>query len=84
LPEYNRFDYHPRYFDPQKEALEKRKSIIDKEIELEKQGKSEFLKSVFKRDGFFYRRAKTEKQSNIRLVIIMGILFLVAYFLLYY
>jgi len=84
LPEYNRFEYHPRHFDPQREALEKRKKIIDKEKELEKKGKTEFLKSGLKSDGFFYRRAKAEKQSNIRLVIIIGILFLVAYFLLYY
>lgn len=84
LPEYNKFEYHPRYYNPQKEEMDKRKARIDKEIELENHGHKDYLKSGFKSDGYFHRRAKVEKQSNIRLVIIMGILMLLAYFILYY
>ncbi|MCK5535443.1 MAG: hypothetical protein KAI79_01385 [Bacteroidales bacterium] len=84
LPEYSKFEYHPRHFSPQKEALEKRKSLIRSEVELEKNGKTIDFSTGFKRDGFFYRQAKVEKRSNVRLIVIMAVLVLFAYFLLYF
>ncbi len=84
LPQYNKFDYRPRYFDPKKEELEKRKKRIQKEVEFEEQGRTEIkFKQGINRDGYFYQRSKVERRSNVRVIVILAVLVAIAYYLLY-
>jgi len=85
LPSYNKFTYYPRYFDPDKEALDKRKRQIEKEVELEEQGRVPIrFKKGISRDGYFYRRQKSERRSTIRFFVILAGLLAIAYYLLYW
>lgn len=85
-PSYHRFEYKPRYYDPQKEEREERDKRIRQELQLkqEKEIVNEDYRSRMK--GSFrqaMRRAKPSSETNaamIRLAVLMFItLFLIAY-----
>lgn len=88
LPKNQSFGFKPRYWDPEKEALEKRL----KEIEQRQKGGPDAMKSRISR-GFrhgygqekSFLRSRLVYRSNIRLLVIIGILaFLAYYFLMAY
>ena len=80
-----RFNFIPRYYDPQKENLEKRIRSIEQEMGV-KEGEA-YRPSIRKgqmTNYFNRKKGKAQKQSNIRLIIILLVLFLVSYFLFFY
>ena len=80
-----RFNFIPRYYDPQKENLEKRIRSIEQEMGV-KEGEAyrPSLRKGQMTNYFNRKRDKAQKQSNIRLIIIFIVLFLISYFLFFY
>ena len=85
LPSYKRFNYTPRYWDPEKEERESRIRMIKHEMGIDMP--SDPLRTTIKRGSFRQVRQKTKVKagisSNIRLLIILAVLFLLAYFILF-
>lgn len=79
LPKSKRFAYKPRYYDEMKERREEREERIKKEVELEKQGKAS---RITKEDmaNYIKMTRRTQKKSNVRLVVILAILLMIFYF----
>ncbi|UCG26932.1 MAG: hypothetical protein JSV24_08105 [Bacteroidales bacterium] len=84
-PKPKQFNYIPRYYDEQKEALEERIREIEMEMGV---NKGEAYRPRIRRgqmSNYFRRKQKrVQKQSNIRLVIIILFLLLISYFLFFY
>jgi hypothetical protein len=84
LPKSKAFTFTPRYYDPVQEELEERA----KQREMRKQDDLEGakmrirsgFKNKYKADANFTQKSK--RQQNIRLLLIIGILLLGAYFVL--
>jgi hypothetical protein len=83
LPKYNEFNYIPRYYDPEKEAREERMKKIKQEAGVSDEKEYvPMMKGSFRR---FHRTAKRDnKVSNIRLLVILILLFLASYYLIFY
>jgi hypothetical protein len=78
LPKPKQFKYTPRHFDPVREERERLKAERRKE-------KGEEAGSMSIHGAFTQRlasRRKTKQSSNIRLIVIIGILGLLAWWLL--
>ncbi len=87
LPQYNVFDYKPRFYNPEKDAREERrrelreehgKSHVDIETQDYKPGST--IKGSFRPK--MPRRSFSSKSSTIRVFVIMAVLFFLAYILL--
>jgi hypothetical protein len=84
LPKSKAFTFTPRFYDPVKEELEER----EKQREIRKQDDLEGakmrirsgFKNKYKADANFAQKSK--RQQSIRLLLIIGILLLGAYFVL--
>ena len=85
LPGHNRFNYSPRYWDPEKEEREERIRQIKHEMGV--QIPTDPTRTTIKRGSFRQASKKTKvkatRSSNIRLVIILVILFFLAYLIFY-
>jgi hypothetical protein len=85
LPGYKRFEYSPRYWDPEKEAREERIRQIKAEMGIEVQGDPN--RTTIRRGSFRQAKRKTKvgssRSSNIRLIIILAVLFFLAYLLFF-
>ncbi len=85
LPSYNRFNYSPRYWDPEKEEREERIRQIKQEMGIKIP--TDPTRTTIKRGSFRQASKKTKvkatRSSNIRLVVILGILLFVAYLILF-
>lgn len=87
LPQYNVFDYKPRFYDPKKEARDQRRKELRNES-----GKSpaieigdEYVPGSSIKGSFrpkMPRQSYRSRSSTIRLIVIMAALFLLAYILL--
>lgn len=83
LPGHKQFNYSPRYWDPEKEEREERIRQIKKEMGI----KVPFdpNRTTIKRGSFRQASQKTKvtatRSSNIRLVIILAVLLVLAYLL---
>ncbi len=79
LPKPKQFKYTPRYFDPEKEELEKRKADFQKQ-----KGEGAIGSNI---QGAFSQRLltkrKAQQSSNLRLLIIIAILIILAWWLLH-
>ena len=73
LTKNKRFNFEPRYYDPIKEEIEERTSMIRKEIGDSDEYFREHISSAFR------RRARTEKTSGI-LQFILIISFVIIFF----
>ena len=77
---FKRFEYNPRYYDEEKEKLEKRKRMIHAEVEHEEKMKDDAYVERHARmrikmeDTWRNRRSTETRKSNIRIVIIIAIL----------
>lgn len=82
VPKHKRFDYIPRYYDPKKEELEKLVDSYKKtdDVEATRERIRSGLKNKYRGDQS-YRRSQ-QRSSNIRLISIILILFLVSYLIL--
>lgn len=83
LPGHKQFNYSPRYWDPEKEEREGRIRQIKQEMGVEVP--SDPNRSTIKRGSFRQVRQKAKvkatRSSNIRLVIILAVLLMLAYVL---
>jgi len=85
INKHKEFNFIPRYYDQQKEKLEKRIKSIEQEMGA-KEGEA-YRPTIRKgqMSNYFNRKkGKAQKQSNIRLIIILLVLFLISYFLFFY
>ncbi len=85
INKHKQFNFIPRYYDPQKEDLEKRIRSVEREMGA-KEGEA-YRPTIRKgqMSNYFNRkRGKAQKQSNIRLIIILIVLFLISFFLFFY
>ncbi len=80
-----RFEFKPRYYDPQKEDLDRRVARAKREIEAaEKNETREELRHRLRHAwGLQEHRASLNRTSNMRIILIAGILFLI-FFLLFF
>ncbi len=84
LPRNKKFNFQPRYYDEKKEELEKRIRRIKQEM-----GKPEdediYIPNIKgqMRGGYFKRSQEQKRRSSFRLVFILVILFLIAYWLIF-
>lgn len=82
-PKSKQFNYQPRYWDPEKEELEKRVIATKKEMEAEKDFSKEAL-----RERIDFRTKQTAKRpdfmTNVRVLVIAAILAAVLYFVYTY
>ena len=85
LPGHKQFNYSPRYWDPEKEEREDRIRQIKAEMGIKMP--SDPTRTTIKRGSFRQARqqakVKASRSSNIRLLIILAVLLLLAYLLFY-
>ena len=85
LQGHKQFSYSPRYWDPEKEAREERIRQIKQEMGVEVP--SDPNRTTIKRGSFRTTgkkaKVKASRTSNIRLLVILAILLLLAYFIFY-
>ena len=87
LPKGKKYNYIPRFYDEQKEELEKRKRVID--AELRREGKEGLEDDIYipnikgKMKSHMKAVRKQKRNSNIRMVIILAFLFLLSYLILF-
>jgi len=80
-----KYNFIPRYYDPRKEDLKERTRSIEREMGV-KEGEA-YRPTIRKgqMSNYFNRKkSKAQKQSNIRLIIILLALFIISYFLFFY
>jgi hypothetical protein len=86
LPNPKRFSYSPLYWDPEKEEREDRVRRIRQEMGIDLPsgpGQTTIRRGSF-RQASKKTRVKANRSSNIRLLVILAVLFLLAYLLFYY
>ena len=87
LPKGKRYNYIPRFYDEQKEELEKRKRVID--AELRREGKEGLEDDIYipnikgKMKSHMKAARKQKRNSNLRMVIILAFLLLLSYLILF-
>ena len=85
LPTYKRFEYSPRYWDPEKEEREERIRQIKQEMGIDIP--SDPNRTTIKRGSFrqVHRNTKirASRSTNIRLVIILAVLLFLAYLIFF-
>jgi len=84
LPEHKRFTYRPLFYDPQKERREERNREIARELGIN-QDKVKFVSKI-SHGSFsthYIKRYKVKNSSNLRLLVIIIILFGLAYLILF-
>jgi len=80
LPRHKRFEYTPRYWDPEKEEREERVRQIKREMGIEVP--SDPTRTTIRRGSFRQRqkqKVKATRASNIRLIVILAALFIISY-----
>ena len=85
LPGHKQFNYSPRYWDPEKEEREVRIRRIKQEMGFDMP--SDPNRTTIRRGSFRQATQKTKvkatRSSNIRLLVILVALFLIAYLLFF-
>jgi hypothetical protein len=77
---FKRFAFKPRYYDEEKERLERRKRSIQSEVDREQRQKDDptverhARMRISMEDTWRNRRARETRKSNIRVAIIVAIL----------
>ena len=85
LPGHKKFNYNPRYWDPDKEELEERIRQIKQEMGVEvprDPNRSTIRRGSF-RTASQKAKVKASRTSNIRLLVILAVLLLLAYLIFY-
>jgi hypothetical protein len=85
LPKHKKFNYSPRYWDPEKEEREERVRRIKHEMGIDVP--SDPTRTTIRRGSFRQASQKAKvratRGSNMRLMIILAVLFLLAYLIFY-
>ncbi len=84
-PNNKKFKFKPRYYDEQKEELDKRVEQIKKEMGISDDEKSPYVSTIRRGEmrGYLKKNVDRKRRSTLRLVIILIVLFAIVYFLLY-
>ena len=84
-PEMPKFNYTPRYYDPEKEALEKKKAAMGFDSELSENEKLRIrMKKTWGRLDDDGRQTKPKSSlSRLRLIIILGFAAFALYFIFF-
>lgn len=72
IPNYQRFNYEPRYYDPIKEDIDERRKKIRRRLDADK-GRKQSSRS--KIEGSFTRRAQREENAGFIRLIVAALLF---------
>ncbi len=85
VPGHKQFSYSPIYWDPEKDARDERIRHIKQDMGVE--APTDPNRSTIKRGSFRTAgkkaKVKASRTSNIRLLVILAILFLLAYIIFY-
>jgi len=85
LPKHKKFSYSPRYWDPVKEEREERIRRIKAEMGIDMPSNPN--RTTIRRGSFRQAsqnvKVRATRGSNIRLLIILAVLFMLAYFLFF-
>jgi len=85
LPHHKKFSYAPRYYDPEKEEREERIRRIKQEMGIDvprNPGRTTIRRGSF-RQASRNAKVKATRGTNIRLVVILAVLLIIAYLLFY-
>lgn len=88
VPQHKKFEYRPRYFDPDKEALEKRLGKAEPLDPNDKDAVKARISGAFRRGGYYgteaYRelKSKQNKSSTKRVWMTLAILILLLFVVL--
>jgi len=85
-PKNKRFNFQPRYYDEDREELEKRVQKIKREMGVEDEdGEKPYVPHIKgQMRGYFKKNVEQKRKSTIRLVVILVVLFAIVYWLLYF
>jgi hypothetical protein len=85
IPKNKKFNYKPRFYDEQKEDLENRIEQIKREMgKSDKHVDDTYIPNIKGKFRSISRRQGEEKQkSNLRLIFILFLLALIAYFMFF-
>jgi hypothetical protein len=85
LPSHKKFSYSPRYWDPEQEERQERIRRIKQEMGIDVP--SDPNRTTIRRGSFRQAsqkaKVKATRGSNIRLLVILAVLFLLAYLIFY-
>ena len=85
LNRHRQFNYTPMFYNAEREERERRNLLIAAELKQEQSEKYEFKSGIQRGSMRHYIKSnkRSTRNSSIRLVIIISILFFIAYILLY-
>lgn len=85
-PRNKQFSYQPRYYDEQKEELEKRVQKIKREMGIEDDDSANaYIPNIKGQMRNHYRKnIEQKRKSTVRLVVILFVLLALVYYLLFY
>jgi len=86
-PKNKQFNFKPRYYDEQKEELDRRVEQIKKEMGVsDDDPQKPYVSSIKKGEmrGYFKKNVEQKRKSSLRFIIILIVLFAIVYFLLYF
>ena len=86
-PNNKKFKFKPRYYDEQKEELEKRVEQIKKEMGVSDEDPDKpYISGIRKGEmrGYFKKNIEQKRKSTMRLIVILVVLIAAIYFLLYF
>ncbi|MCF8378883.1 MAG: hypothetical protein K9H49_04850 [Bacteroidales bacterium] len=85
LPRHRQFEYRPVFYNPEREEREARNKEIKSELGLDENANSEFKPGIRRGSMRHYIKSqkRSERNSTVRLVIILMLLFFAAFLLLY-
>ncbi len=81
LPSHYVFDYKPMFYDPKKERRETVRKQVRRELGLENDPHAYRYSIKFRHDSFYHR--KIRRSQNVRLLVILVLLVIIAYLILY-
>lgn len=85
LPSNRQFNYQPLYYDAAKEERESRNRALQEELGMKPEDKDKYIPGIKRGSMRYYFKdpKRAGKNTNIRLIIILAVLFFIAYLLLY-
>lgn len=85
LNRHRQFNYMPLFYNAEREERERRNLLIAEELKQEQTEKYEYKSGIRRGSMRHYIKAnkRSQRNSTIRLVVIVTILFFIAYILLY-
>ena len=86
IPQHKRFDYQPLYYDEAKEKREERIRSVEREMGIQHDDNDRKYIPSIGRGSFsamYSKRKKVQRWSNLRLIILILVLFFITYIILF-